>query len=74
MPIIIKEIEDTKGVYDQLEAQRRYKGITQVELAQSLGISARTYQNWINNGTTEKNIKRIQESIKNHPLTKDSKP
>jgi transcriptional regulator with XRE-family HTH domain len=60
---IIKEIPDTKGVYDQIEAQRRFKGISQADLADAVGVSTRTYQNWIKCGTTEKNIDKLKRAI-----------
>jgi transcriptional regulator with XRE-family HTH domain len=62
---IIKEVPDTKGVYDQIEAQRRFKGISQADLADAAGVSTRTYQNWIKNGTTERNINKLKTAIQN---------
>jgi transcriptional regulator with XRE-family HTH domain len=64
MPKIIKEVEDTKGLYNRIEAQRRYLGVTQEDLANAVGINVRTYQNWMRSGTTEKNIDRLGNALK----------
>lgn len=64
--IRITELEDTHGVYKKIEAQRRYKNISQADLANAVGVSTRTYQNWIQLGTTESNIDKIKKALQNN--------
>ena len=65
--VIIVEMPDN-GIYDQIEAQRRYKNITQADLADSVGVTTRTYLNWLRSGTTESNIDKIKVALQNWPI------
>jgi DNA-binding transcriptional regulator YiaG len=58
---ITKEVE-TKA-FSKLEARRRFLGATQSDIAGIIGVSTRTYLNWVKIGTTQKNVDRIGEAL-----------
>lgn len=47
-------------LYDKIKALRRYKGFTQAEFAEKLGLDVKSVQN-IENGKTDISISRLQQ-------------
>ncbi len=53
------------SLFKQLEERRIQKGISKEDMANGLGVSSRTYYNWIHNGTTQANVKKIENVLDN---------
>ena len=58
----LKTEVETK-TFSKLEARRRFLGATQSDIAGIIGVSTRTYLNWVKIGTTQKNADRISEAL-----------
>jgi hypothetical protein len=57
----------TKLPIDTQETRRKFLGATIERLAvRYIGCTARTYANWIKEGTTNKNIRRIDIALKEY--------
>jgi len=52
-------------LFKRIESQRKELGITQEQMADALGITTKTYYNWTNNGTSQKNVNRIETVLNN---------
>jgi transcriptional regulator with XRE-family HTH domain len=52
-------------LFKRIESQRKELGITQEQMADALGITIKTYYNWTNNGTSQKNVNRIETVLNN---------
>jgi DNA-binding XRE family transcriptional regulator len=52
-------------LFKRIESQRKELGITQDQMADALGITTKTYYNWMNSGTSQKNVNRIETVLTN---------
>ena len=60
-----KTVIPAESLFKQLEQEREVKGITQLDMAMALGITTRTYYNWIHSGTSQSNVKKIENVLSN---------